>query len=260
VALLALGAACRHTGGGEVNEEVKRAMAQAVPQVMLQAGQLAIDLVFIPPGDFIFGSPETERERRASEVPARRVRMSHGYYLGRTEVTQRQWRAVMGSLPQQPPGDDLPVAQVSYRDAVRFCEQLSALAAVRVRLPTEAEWEYACRAGTTTRYWSGDGEADLSRAGWYRGNSDDRAHPVGTKPANPWGLMDMHGNVWEYMSDYIQDFDQLAAVNPVGSRSDRRGAMRGGGWMHEAADCRAATRLVSSDRFGGAGLRIAVDP
>lgn len=243
-----------------MTDDPARAMAQADARVTLHAGAAAIELVRIPAGDFAFGSPPSETERRPSEVPLRRARISRAFYLGRTEVTQAQWLAVMGSVPAQPRGDDLPVAQVSFRDALEFCRRLAAQTGARVRLPTEAEWEHACRAGTATRYWSGDTEADLAAVGWYRDNGAGHAHPVGDKPPNPWGLVDMHGNVWEYTADVIEDFDALAAVDPAGRRSDWQGGMRGGGWMHDAANCRSATRLVSDDMFGGAGLRIAVDP
>jgi formylglycine-generating enzyme required for sulfatase activity len=243
-----------------MTNDPKRAMARAEPWVTLRVGATALELVHIPPGRFQFGSAATEPGRRPTEVPVRPVTISRGFYLGRTPVTQAQWRAVMGSIPHQPLGDDLPVAQVSYGNALQFCARLTTLTGARVRLPTEAEWEYACRAGTLTRYWSGDGEADLARVGWYRGNADGRAHAVGEKPANPWGLSDMHGNVWQYTADAIQDFESLSAVDPVGARTDWQGGMRGGGWMHDADSCRCAARLVSDDMFGGAGLRVAVDP
>jgi formylglycine-generating enzyme required for sulfatase activity len=151
------------------------------------------------------------------------------------------------------------VSQITYEQAIDFCRRLSQLAGVPVTLPTEAEWEYACRAGTGTAYSAGSSVADLDRVAWYDGNSSGRVHPVGEKPGNAWGLHDMHGNVWEYCADFFEDPEAIDGTDPVGERRDWRGAMRGGGWMHGAADCRSARRLVSDDMFGGAGLRIRVD-
>jgi formylglycine-generating enzyme required for sulfatase activity len=130
---------------------------------------------------------------------------------------------------------------------------------LEVRLPTEAQWEYACRAGTQTRYYSGQTEADLGRVGWYSENSEGRAHPVGQKEPNVWGLYDMHGNVWEYCADFIDDYTTMPLTDPVGRVTPSGGAMRGGGWMHGPEECRSATRMISDDMFGGAGLRIALN-
>jgi len=243
-----------------MTEDPTRERPGASPRISLQVGGVAIELLHIPAGSFQFGSPAGEVGRKPNEVPARTVTISRPFYLGRTSVTQTQWRAVMGSVPHQPAGDNLPISHVTYAQAVRFCGRLALLTGVRVRLPTEAEWEYACRAGTTTRYWSGDAESDLARVGWYRENSGGRAHLVDEMPANPWGLVDMHGNVWQYTADLIQDLDSVSAIDPVGARFDWQGGLRGGGWMHDADSCRCAERSVSNDMFGGAGLRVAVDP
>lgn len=204
------------------------------------------------------GSPADEEGHASNEDPMRGVRISEAFYLGRFEVTRGQYRTVMGQVPVGAHEDALPVSHITYADAGEFVRRLSDITHVPVRLPTEAQWEYACRAGTRTRYYSGASEANLGLAGWYSGNSEDKPHPVGQKQPNAWGLYDMHGNVWEYCADLIDDYATMPDLDPVGRTTPRRGAMRGGGWMHGAEDCRAATRLVSDDMFGGAGFRIAL--
>ena len=164
----------------------------------------------------------------------------------------------MGELPGGAESETLPVNDITYEDAQEFCRRLSNAAHAEVRLPTEAQWEYACRAGTQTVYYSGDTEADLARVGWYSENSDGTAHPIGQKQPNARGLFDMHGNVWEFCADFIDDYATMSSTEPVGRVSPRSGAMRGGGWMHDSESCRAATRLISDDMFGGAGFRVAL--
>jgi len=241
-----------------MSQDIRGVFAKGASLATLRAGALEIDLVRIPPGEFTMGSPEEEEGHAPNEVPARRVRLSKAFYLGRFEITQAQYRAVMGEVPGDAEGDTLPVSQITYADALEFCRRLSSTANVEVRLPTEAQWEYACRAGTQSRYCSGSTEADLGRVAWYSGNSEGKAHPVGQKQPNAWGLYDMHGNVWEYCADFIDDYATMPKTDPVGRITPRHGSMRGGGWMHGPEYCRAATRLISDDMFGGAGFRIAV--
>jgi len=241
-----------------MSQDIRGVFAKSASLATLRAGSLEIDLVRIPPGEFTMGSPEGEEGHAANETPARRVRISKPFYLGRFEITQAQYRAVMGEIPGGAQRDTLPVSQITYADALEFCRRLSSTANVEVRLPTEAQWEYACRAGAKSRYCSGSTEADLGRVAWYSGNSGAKAHPVGQKQPNAWGLYDMHGNVWEYCADFIDDYATMPGTDPVGRITPRHGAMRGGGWMHGPEDCRAATRLISDDMFGGAGFRIAL--
>lgn len=242
-----------------MNQELRGAFTRGAPQVTLHTGDLAIDLVRIPPGEFTMGSPESEEGHAPNEAPARRVRISKAFYLGRFEITQAQYRAVMGRPPADAESDALPIRQVTYADALEFVRRLSDIADVEVRLPTEAQWEYACRAGTQTRYSSGSSVADLDKVGWHAENSEGKAHPVGQKLPNAWGAHDMHGNVWEYCADFIDDYATMASTDPVGRLTPRRGAMRGGGWMHGPEECRSATRMISDNMFGGAGFRIALN-
>ena len=172
------------------------------------------------------------------------------FSIGVYEVTQQQYEAVMGSNPSEFKGANNPVENVSWDDAVAYCAKLSSLPAEvaaghMYRLPTEAEWEYACRAGTTTEYSFGDDEKDLGKYAWFKDNSEKKTHAVGEKLPNGWGLYDMHGNVWEWCSD-------AEGSNRV---------IRGGSWSFDAAYCRSAYRhpLVPPDRRNY-GFRLALSP
>jgi formylglycine-generating enzyme required for sulfatase activity len=248
----------RFPGRAEMSEDVRGALANGMPSLTLRTGAVQIELVRIPPGEFMMGSPADEVGHAPNEAPMRRVHISKVFYLSRFEITQAQYRAIMGEMPSDAEGDTLPISQITYANALEFCRRLSISAKVEVGLPTEAQWEYACRAGTQTRYYSGSTEADLERVAWYSGNSEGKVHPVGQKQPNALGIYDMHGNVWEYCSDFIDDYATMTSADPVGRVTPRQGAMRGGGWMHGPEECRAATRLISDDMFGGAGFRVAV--
>jgi formylglycine-generating enzyme required for sulfatase activity len=242
-----------------MSEDIRAAIASGAPTVVLHIDALQVELVRIQPGEFTMGSPKSEIGHAPNEEPPRRVRISKAFYVGRFQTTRAQYRAVMGQPSGEPEDETLPVSDISYERVREFCRRLSATAPLEVRLPTEAQWEYACRAGTQTPYYSGSTEVDLARAGWYLGNSGGKAHPVGLKQPNAWGLHDMHGNVWEYCHDFIEDYATMAAIDPLGRITLRHGAMRGGGWMHDADQCRSATRLISDDMFGGAGFRISLN-
>ena len=242
-----------------MSDAIKTAIAARAKSITVGAGPAAVELVRVEPGTFSLGSPPTEAGRLDSEGPVRKVTLTRPFYLGRCPITQGQYKAVTGKDPAKPATPDTAIDQLGYADGLAFCEAVSKQAGVTVALPTEAQWEYACRAGTTTRFWSGDAEDDLARVGWYRENAGSKAREVGQKPANPWGFHDMHGNVCEFCRDTLPDYDTIPENDPVGRTDPRRGIMRGGGWMHPADYCRAALRLMSNDRFGGAGLRIALD-
>jgi formylglycine-generating enzyme required for sulfatase activity len=216
-------------------------------------------LLRVPAGRFDLGSLLLEPGHQPNEAPVRRVTLTKPFHLGKTPVTRGQYRAVMGSVPGPPAADDVAVTELRYADAVEFCACLTRLASVAVTLPTEAQWEYACRAGTTTPFSSGSGRAALDRVGWFRDNAGARAHEVGQKGPNAWGFHDLHGNVWEPCRDLLPDYDSIPDVDPVGRVSRYQGAMRGGGWMHPCEDCRAACRFLTDDAFGGLGIRLCIE-
>ncbi|MFC1561009.1 SUMF1/EgtB/PvdO family nonheme iron enzyme [Candidatus Latescibacterota bacterium] len=214
------------------------------------------EMVSIPAGNFQMGSTTGE----AYEQPVHTVTLS-AFEMSTTEITQGQYTAIMGSNPSYFTGDDnLPVEMVDWYDAVKFCNRLSDRVGLEqcydestwecdfsktgFRLPTEAEWEYACRAGTTTKYYTGDTESDLARAGWYSGNSGSKAHPVGQKESNAWGLYDMHGNIWEWCHDWYDSeyYTKSPTNNPTGIQSGLYRVNRGGRWDYSAGGCRSAMR------------------
>ena len=209
---------------------------------------IGMSFKLIPAGEFMMGSPESEKGRDADEAQ-RAVKIPSAFWIGVYQVTQSEYESVMGVNPSYFKGANSPVESVSGNDAVAFCAKLSSLpsevAAGRVyRLPTEAEWEYACRAGTTTAYSFGDDAKDLGKYAWFDDNSGNTTHGVGEKLPNSWGLYDMHGNVWEWCSD------------AEGSSRVRRG----GSWLYDAAHCRTAYRSTYMPKilFYNIGFRLAL--
>jgi formylglycine-generating enzyme required for sulfatase activity len=239
---------------------VKEAIQGGAKEVELRVGSTSLALVRIPPGEFDMGSPPTEPGHHPSEAPVRRVKITKPFYLGRYEVTQAQYLALMKENPSEFRGDTLAMDQVKYETALEFCKRLSGLAGVEVTLPTEAQWEYACRAGTRTRFYCGETATDLGKAAWYRENSGARVHPVGQKQPNAWGLYDMLGNLCEICLDDLGPYEWVKDTDPRGEVRGGGGTVRGGGWMHPEDYCRCATRVPYSEMFGGMGLRIAINP
>ena len=164
--------------------------------------ELNLEMMPIPSGTFLMWGTDYEEGWDDDEGPQTTVTITKPFWLGKTEVTQSQWEAVMGNNPSRFKGDDLPMTNINWHDAVDFCEKLNAIKrdtlpdGYRYTLPTEAQWEYACRAGTTTRFCYGDDYNQLGQYAWNEDNSSDKTHPVGEKQPNDWGLHDMHGNVW----------------------------------------------------------------
>ncbi len=231
-------------------------------------------LIWIPAGEFIMGSPSDEPGRDWDEGPQTRVVIAHGFWMGKCEVTQAEFQRVMGYNPSNEAGPpNRPVEKVSWYEAIDYCTRLTRgeETAGRLpdgysyRLPTEAEWEYACRAGTTTRFSFGDDPAEvhLGEYAWYAGNSDSTSHPVGTRRPNPWGLYDMHGNVWEWC------LDRWPGSLPGGTITNRpalaQGTLRttrGGSWLYDSRACRSANRddYSPGDRCSDIGFRIVLAP
>jgi formylglycine-generating enzyme required for sulfatase activity len=219
-------------------------------------------LVYIPPGEFMMGSPDSEKDRFSREGPQHRVRITKGFYMTVTEVTQAQWKAVMGNNPSNFKDDDLPVAQVSWDYAVEFCSRLSQKEGKGYRLPTEAEWEYACRAGTTTRFYFGDNDSMLSDYAWYYENTGTKTLPVGKKKPNSFGLYDMHGNVSEWCSDWYDEdyYSQSPVDDPKGPSTGQYRVIRGGSWNYLPRLSRSANRIgrLPDHSDYGFGFRVVV--
>jgi formylglycine-generating enzyme required for sulfatase activity len=237
-------------------EKVVKAEGKAI------TNSIGMKLVRIPAGKFHMGSPTDEPDRYADEA-RHEVEITRAFWLGAHEVTQRQFKEVMGYNPSffsrdgtgkrgmeyrygKPAGgkdmvpadtSDFPVENVSHSEAEEFCKKLTLQEAKhgqKYRLPTEAEWEYACRAGTTRRFHSGDDEDDLKKVAWYWKNSGGRTHQVGTKKANAFGLYDMHGNVWEWCADWYDEdyYGKSPRCDPLGPSVGSGRVVRGGGWRH----------------------------
>jgi formylglycine-generating enzyme required for sulfatase activity len=222
-------------------------------------GGVKLEMVLIPAGQFVMGSPDAQHDAE-DERPQHRVRITRPFYLGKYLVTQAQWQAVMGSNPSSFRGDANPVEQVSWEDCRLFAQRLSAkLGGGKFSLPSEAQWEYACRAGSTTRYSFGDQESELRDYGWYVGNSRRTTHPVGQKRPNAWGLYDVHGNVWEWCADvYDTKYYRRSPVDdPPGPAEGADRVARGGGWPADAGECRSASRItLTPGRPRYVGLRV----
>jgi len=229
--------------------------------------------VWLPPGRFVMGSPDSEQDRYGDEGPQTVVTLTHGFYLCQHEVTQAEYQAVIGSNPSYFTGDpNHPVENVTWYDATNYCAKLTAAerAAGRLpagyvyRLPTEAEWEYACRAGTTNRFSFGDdpGYTRLGEYAWYSANSGGQTHPVGQKRPNGWGLYDMHGNVWEWCLDWYGNYPGGGVTDPKGPGSGSYRVVRGGSWGPGGRGCRSAFRggYAPGDRGSLFGFRAVLAP
>ena len=223
-------------------------------------GGIKMELVWISPGAFEMGSPDDEAGGMSDERPLHRVTVSRGFWMGKYEVTQKQYEEVTGSNPSKHRGAKNPVEMVTWHEAKVFCQAMAERTGKPVRLPTEAEWEYACRAGTSTRYHAGDSDRDLTRVGWWRSNSGREAHPVGRMKPNAWGLYDMHGNVLEWVADwYGADYYQRSlGTVPQGPTSGSQKVVRGGCWYRTPDYCRAAYRgkRPADARWGYLGFRV----
>ncbi len=237
-----------------------------------------LDLTMVPiaPGTLMMGSPTSERDRDGNETP-HRVTLTRAYWLGSTEVTQGQWEALMGSTVREqrakvPPdwqmsgeGDNHPIYYVSWEEAMEFCRKFTQRERAAGRLPegyaytlpTEAQWEFACRAGTTGAY-----AGELDAMGWYDANSNSTTHPVGQKRANGWGLYDMHGNVWEWCLDWYGGYPSGSVIDPAGVNSGSDRVRRGGCWYGAAHQSRSARRFGSSPDYRNSNLdfRLALTP
>jgi formylglycine-generating enzyme required for sulfatase activity len=243
-------------GKESVAEYARRAKVEETQSLDL-GNNVKLELVLIPAGKFLMGSPENEKGRNEDETQ-HEVSITKPFYMGKCEVTQEQYEAVMGNNPSRFKGAKNPVEQVTWNDAQEFCRKLSQKTGKTVRLPTEAEWEYACRAGTKTRFYSGDNDSDLDGVAWYGPNSGGKTNPVGGKKPNAWGLYDMHGNVWEWCQDWYGSYPKESVQDPEGPGNGGSRVVRGGAWSNNPGYCRSAGRSGShpDDRGINFGFRV----
>jgi formylglycine-generating enzyme required for sulfatase activity len=233
---------------------------KAGERLVLKIRNVEYPFRWCPSGTFMMGSPSSETDRYSDETQ-HKVTLTQGFWMGETEVTQEMWESVTGNNPSEFKGAKLPVEEVSWEDCQKFIGQLNKLGVApkgyKFSLPTEAQWEYACRAGTTTRYSFGNSlranDANFdSRVG--------KTTEVGTYPANVWGLYDMHGNVWEWCDDWYGDYPTGSVTDPTGATIGSDRVFRGGGWLSYAEYCRSADRLhnAPSHRGNYLGLRVSL--
>lgn len=219
---------------------------------------IGVVLVLIPAGEFQMGSPDSDNASNGHEKPQHLVQITKPFYLSTFEVTQEQYEQVMGNNPSGSIGANKPVENVNWHDAIAFCRKLSDQERVEYRLPTEAEWEYACRGGTTTVYSFGDDASQLGQYAWYDDNSGNITHAIGQKLANPWGLYDMYGNVWEWCQDGPRPYrSETVTVDPIGPSGGR--VLRGGAFGLQPWNLRSAYRGLGVPDFRGNnnGFRLA---
>jgi uncharacterized protein (TIGR02996 family) len=265
----------RHVGRAEwhtrISELLQQGVSPCVPQWTVPLGEgVAMTFSWIPPGTFLRGSPPGEQERSPDEV-LHRVTITKGFWMGVHPVTQAQWRMVMGRNPSRfAEKDDHPVEAVSWDDCREFCARLSRKGGQHFRLPTEAEWEYVCRAGTTTPFCFGE-TISAEQANYNdqhteeqggTGGSLGRTTAVGSFPLNPWGLYDLHGNVWEWCQDWYGPYPPGEQKDPMGSADGIARVVRGGSWLGGARLCRSACRIkfAPENRFGYIGCRVCLSP
>ncbi len=230
---------------------------------------LQLKFCWCPPGKFVMGSPPHEEGQYDGDdfIEQVFVTISHGFWMGKVPVTQGQWQQFNESTPSEFTGNDLPVERVSWEEATSFCQKLTEAArdlgelspGWEYRLPTEAQWEYACRADWSTAYCFGNDPHNLGDYAWYEDNSDFKTQEVGKKKPNGWGLCDMHGNVWEWCSDWYHE-ELRGGVDPEATTATSHRVVRGGCWLVVASICRSSSRSrsVPDNCFDFLGLRVAL--
>lgn len=215
-------------------------------------------MVRVEAGTFTMGATPEMKDPYDDEKPTHQVTLTNDYYIGKYEVTQALWKAVMGNNPSRFKGDNLPVETVTWNDCQKFISKLNRITGKKFRLPTEAEWEYAARGGNKSRGYQYSGSNNLSDVAWYEDNSDSKTHAVGSKQANELGIYDMSGNVWEWCQDRYGRYSKSSQTNPTGATSGSFRVRRGGSWNFTARICRSSYRNESlpSLRNSDLGFRL----
>ena len=255
------GKADSHSKKAKVDISPTIGKANYTPNVKtFYANCVSFEMVEVRGGTFRMGATsEQGSDAYGDEKPVHSVTLS-GFYIGKTEVTQALWKAVMGSNPSYIKGDNLPVECVSWNDCQEFIRKLNALTGQNFRLPTEAEWEFACRGGNNSRGYKYSGSNYIDSVAWYDGNSGQTTHPVATKSPNELGIYDMSGNVMEWCSDWYGNYSSGAQTNPKGPYDGTDRVLRDGSWNYFAGICRSSHRLSDSpgSRYYGLGLRLSL--
>ena len=250
-----------HSKKGKVDISPTIGKANYTPNVKtFYANGVSFEMVEVRGGTFRMGATsEQGSDADSDEKPVHSVTLN-SYYIGKTEVTQALWKAVMGSNPCHFRGDNRPVECVSWNDCQEFIRKLNALTGQNFRLPTEAEWEFACRGGNNSRGYKYSGSNNLGSVAWYNGNSGNKTHPVGTKAPNELGIYDMSGNVWEWCADWYGDYSSGAQTNPTGPYGGSSRVDRGGSWCFSVGYCRSSHRdyFNPTIRNINLGLRLAL--
>jgi formylglycine-generating enzyme required for sulfatase activity len=222
-----------------------------------------IDMVFVQGGTFTMGCSGHDSDCDSDEFPAHKVTVGD-FYIGKYEVTQKEWREIMGSNPSffKNCGNDCPVEMVSWNDAQEFIEKLNRKTGKNYRLPTEAEWEYAAGGGSKSKGYRYSGGNKIDNVAWYEKNSSRKPQPIGGKAPNELGIYDMSGNVWEWVSDWFGSYSPLAQINPAGPSGGSFRVFRGGSWNRPASHSRIVNRYYRGvdDRINFLGLRLALSP
>ena len=219
---------------------------------------ISIDMVRVEAGPFTMGATQEMKDPDYDEKPTHQVTLTNDYYIGKYEVTQALWQAVMGNNPSAFKGDNLPVEYVSWDDCLEFISKLNRITGKTFRLPTEAEWEYAARGGKKSRGYQYSGSNNISDVAWYKDNSGRKTHAVGSKQANELGIYDMSGNVWEWCQDWKGSYSSSSQTNSTGAASGSCRVYRGGSWYYTARNCRSSYRRDGTPNYlsGNLGLRL----
>ena len=227
---------------------------------MLTVNGISYEFALVEAGTFTMGATPEMKNVTSYEKPAHQVTLTHNYYMGKTEVTQALWTAVMGENPSDFEGDNNPVNNVSWTECQEFIAKLNAATGKNFRLPTEAEWEFAAQGGNKSQHYQYSGSNDLKEVAWYSITSRDATHEVATKQANELGLYDMCGNVLEWCSDKFEEYSEAAQTDPTGPDEGTDYVCRGGCYHYKADNCRTFNRdyFNLEDRYASVGFRLAI--
>ena len=272
VVLVIVASGCGRESGTAPAPQGKTSEASTIPAVEKEisfelGGGVRLELILIPAGEFKMGSPDSDNNNETGVKPQHRVRITKPFYLGTYLLRQEQWEAVMGNNPSYCKGPKNPVESVSWEDCQKFLGKLNEKFGARwghFQLPTEAQGEYACRAGSITHYCFGDDESGLREYAWYDANSGEEPHPVGGKRSNAWGLYDVHGNLWEWCADWYDSgyYAHSPMDDPTGPTTGSNRVGRGGCWNSPAKFCQSASRNFNKPGYADDdwGLRVSLVP